>query len=565
MSDLEKIEVSNDRLDEAERLARGILDTQPDNADALNGLGLIYLQQAKWSAAVEMFRSALAGDDARSDFKENLVRSLDLVAKDHADRRNFGAAKENLEQALSLDPDNLLALCHLSEVLCRAGHADDALAVAENGVGMDIASPLAHDMRGLALQALDRPDEAITSFQDAIALDPAYGPAHNNLGNIFAARGEFIKSIEQFEAAIKLNPEDARIINNLGLVLAGHLNMAEAEATLRRALSIDPNYAEAHFNLSRVLLMQGKYEDGWRENEWRWKCPDFPSTWRDFPYPMWQGESLAGKTILIWSEQGIGDEIMFANPIPDLIGDGATIVMECSERLVPVFERSFSRLKAVPRQDPPDPAIERAGIDFQIPLASLCTYFRTDRLSFLSERTSYLRADPTMAAGLKKRYRKLGDGLKVGICWRSGNPIAGADRSAELELWDGVLSAPGRHFINLQYGEVDAEIAAVKDRLGVDIHQDKSVDPLASAEDWFAQVAALDLVISVDNSTIQVSGSQGIPTWTLLSHSPEWRFGLAGEGHDWHPSLRIFRQPSPGDWQSVFARVRVELTHFPFP
>lgn len=379
------------------------------------------------------------------------------------------------------------------------------------------------------------------------------------LGNVQAARGDKHAALESFDEAIRIDSGNAAAFNNLGLMFASELNMTEAEATLRQSILIHPEYAEAHFNLSRVLLMQGKYEEGWQENEWRWDCPDFPSTWRDFNYPHWKGESVAGKRVLVWSEQGIGDEIMFANALPDAIAESERLVFECSERLVPLFQRSFPDAISVARCDPPATAIAEADIDVQIPLASLCLRYRASKEAFEANRGWYLVADPERTRELRARYDELADGLLIGICWRSGNPTVGYERSAPLSHWDGILKRPGCRFVSLQYGDADSDIASVRDRLGVAIHRDTDVDPLTNVEDWFAQVAAMDHVISIDNSTIQVSGSLGIPTWTLLSYSPEWRFGVAGSGHDWHPSIRVFRQPAPGDWGHVFESVEAAL------
>jgi len=348
----------------------------------------------------------------------------------------------------------------------------------------------------------------------------------------------------------------------MGLALAGKAMYPEAEQNLRAALVEAPNFSGAHFNLSRVLLMQGFYEEGWRENEWRWKCRDFPSTWRDFPYPRWRGEALKGKTILVWSEQGIGDEIMFAGPISELLVDGAKLVLECGERLVPLFSRSFKGAIVVARQNPPDKLIREAQVDYQIPMASLCTYYRDTKEAFHQAPTRYLTADPVRLSELRSGYKSSGKGPFIGICWRSGNPTAGMERSAPLEQWDEILSQPNCKFVSLQYGEVETDLTAVRNRLGIEVIHDKKINPLMNAEDWFAQVAAMDLVISVDNSTIQVSGSQGIPTWTLLNVLPEWRFGMEGSGHDWHSSVVVYRQVSIGDWQPVFKTLSADLKNW---
>lgn len=391
------------------------------------------------------------------------------------------------------------------------------------------------------------------------------------LGSEQGARDAFAEARKSFKRALALSTPDmpqrsdiarrlSEVLNNLGIRHFEKLEMAEAVSSLRQAISLRPDYAQAHFNLSRVLLMQGNYAEGWAENEWRWDCPEFPSTWRDFPYPWWDGGSLSEKTILVWSEQGIGDEIMFASVIADAVAEARHLVLECNARLVPIFRRSFPSATVVARSDPPDPTIAAAGVETQTALASLCLRYRASKAAFAANPGPYLRADPERTRALRARYAALGEGRTIGICWRSGNPTVGRLRSAPLTLWDSILRTPGCHFVSLQYGDVTADLADVKERLGVVIHRDSDVDPLASAEDWFAQVAALDHVISVDNSTIQVSGSLGIPTWCLLSYAPEWRFGLSGSDHDWHPSITVFRQRVLGDWSTVIAEVSAALS-----
>ena len=303
------------------------------------------------------------------------------------------------------------------------------------------------------------------------------------------------------------------------------------------------------------MLMDGEFKDGWVEYDWRWQCAEFPSTHRHFSVPTWNGGDLSGKGLLVWSEQGVGDEIMFANPIPQVLETGARLVMECNPRFQPLFARSFPDATVIVRADPPDPAINEAGLDLQIPMASLCRYFRAGRDAFPETPGFYLLADDKKAAACRKRYDKLGEGLKIGISWRSGNQTVGHERSVPLDLWDGVLGQAGCQFINLQYGDVEADIGDVQERLGVSIHRDDSIDPLASMDDWAAQMAALDLVISVDNSTVQLSGALGITTWTMLSYVPEWRWLAKGTDSPWHPLMRVFRQPTRGCWDPVFKEV----------
>jgi len=540
-------------------LARKILATQPDNPDALNGLGLILMEQSDYAEAIVHFHRAAEQEPGRGDFVENLRRAQTEAARSAVEARRFDDAVEMLEKIIQADPGRAEPLCQLAFTFYSAKRFGEALAAADKALRLDVGHAHAHDVRGLALMGLEESNRAIESFQKALEIDPEFTSAHNNLGTALIGQKEHRSAIEHFDQALQIEPENAQAFNNLGLALAEMAKFVEAEAVLRQAISIAPTFAEAHFNLSRVLLMRGNYEEGWQENEWRWQCPDFPSTWREFPFPILGNQSVSDKTVLVWSEQGIGDEIMFANPVPDLIADGARVVMECGERLVGIYERSFEGATVVARTDPPSPIIDEANIDFQTPIGSLCARYRNTKEDFEAANWRYLQADPDRQAELAGRYRRLGKGLLVGICWRSGNPIAGGERSAPLDLWDGILHQTPATFISLQYGEVEEDISGVRDRLGVEVHVDSEVDPFASAEDWFAQVGAMDMVISIDNSTIQVSGSQGVPTWTLLSYLPEWRFGMEGRGHDWHQSIRVYRQPTPGDWLTVFDAVSADF------
>ncbi|NQV57201.1 MAG: tetratricopeptide repeat protein [Rhodospirillales bacterium] len=556
-------DISADQFAEAEVLAVRILDSNPDNAEAKHALGLVRVHQKKWKTATSLLQAAVDQEPARSEFSRGLINALDGLAKYHADNGDFVAARETFQRALKITPDDARLLAKMSFVLTRLGRSSEALAAADRASSLNPDLAEADDARGLAFAALERGEMALESYHAALQKNPDYMATYVNLGNSLMHMGDFAGAMDCYEHVIRHEGgeigEDVRsrahAYNNLGLALAGKLQYAEAEAVLRQAVAIDTDFAEAHFNLARMLLMQGKYEEGWRENEWRWMCPDFPSTRRKFRYPVWQGEDVSNQKILVWSEQGIGDEIMFAGVLPDLIAAGADVVLECGERLVPIFRRSFPGAVVVARANPPGPQIRGGEIDLQIPMGSLPAYLRKFKDDFKRLDGAYLRADPERRNELREAYEALGPGLIVGICWRSGNPTAGAGRSAPLPLWKGILDQTGCTFVSLQYGDVDGDIAEAREIFGTRFFVDKEVDPLINAEDWFAQVAAVDMVISVDNSTIQVSGSLGIPTLTLLSHAPEWRFGMAGETHDWHPTVRVFRQSKPGEWAPAIERL----------
>jgi tetratricopeptide (TPR) repeat protein len=543
------------RADEAVALAGSLLVMDPHNPDALHTMGLAFMAEAKWDQAVTALGRALKADPERPETRANFAQALDRQAKVLADARDYAGAAALLERAIDLETGDSRFYPHIAFVLAQMKCFPAAHAVAEAAVGMAPDSADAHDALGVALAGLKRTEEARQSYERALEIDPQLSSARTNLGNLFKSEGELEAAMDELERAVLLDAESARAHGNLGIARMAGGDLQGAEDALRRAIEIDPEFAEAHYNLSMVLLMAGQFKAGWEKYEWRWRCPDFPSTRRDFPYPRWQGEALSGRTLLIWSEQGVGDEIMFANAIPTVMDSGAKVVIECNPRFKPLFARSFAGALVVERADPPDPAIAAARIDFQISAGSLSRHLRPSKAAFPLAPGFYLRAEQARAHALRERYDACGEGLMIGISWRSANPVVGGERSAPLTLWDDLLTRPGCVFVNLQYGEVADELAETRERLGVTIHRDAEIDPLASMDDWAAQIAAMDLVISVDNSTVQLSGALGIPTWTLLTRVPEWRWLMDGDESPWHPLIRIFRQPAPGDWATVFTDV----------
>ncbi len=555
----EKKEALEERTKEALTLAGGILARDPGNPDALSGMGIALLAADRRAEAIIAFERALAHAPGRADITRRLCQALDNEARRLADAGRFDEASGILERAIDLLPGEISFYQHLAFLLCEMKKFPMALAIADQALEKAPEAAGLLDTRGLALSGLGKYKEAIASLRRAIEIAPDQVAAHINLGAALLADGAIGPALEKLEEALGMDDADAKLHNNLGLARMAGLDLDGAVSSLGLATEIDPDYAEAHYNLSMALLMKGNFAAGWEEYEWRWQCPDFPSTRRQFPYPRWAGEDLSGRCLLVWSEQGVGDEMMFANPIPAALEAGVRLVIECNPRFVPLFARSFPGALVVERSDPPDPRIAEAGAEMHTPMGSLGRFLRAGPEEFPLVPGFYLVADGDQAAACRARYDGWGEGLKIGLSWRSGNQVVGAERSASLDLWDGVLSQPGCLFVNLQYGEVEADIAAVEQRLGVKIHCDETIDPLASMDDWAAQIAAMDLVISVDNSTVQLSGALGIATWTLLSHVPEWRWQASGAESPWHPFMRLFRQPARGAWGEVFEEAAAAL------
>ncbi len=482
----------------------------------------------------------------------------------HHQAGRLADAEREYRAALSRDPGALVAQVNLGVVLRDQGRKEEARDSYRRALSIDPDVAEVHYGLGLVLQELNEGDEAIACFRRAVEIKPDYVEALNGLAIGLQKQGNPAEAIETFERALEIDPGFAEAHNTLGNLYHREGRPDDAVAAFRRAIAINPDYAEAHRNLSQALLLAGSLDEGWREAGWRWKCRDFPSEKRDFPQPLWAGEPLAGQKILVWGEQGVGDEVHFAAMVPDLLDAGAKVVLESDPRLVPLFRRSFPGVECAPRETPPAAETGAEDIDFQAPSGDLGRWLRPDLESFPSP-VPYLAADPARADGLRSKYREGGKDLLVGIAWVSKNPEIGKEKSMSLMDWRPLTARTGIKFIDLQYGDTEEERRTFEKKTGTPVLHDGDIDQMADLDAFAAQVAAMDLVVSVSNTTVHISGGLGVPTWVLLNSLPLPVWMLGREDSPWYQSMRLFRQAEAGDWTDVVLRVEGELGKFAAP
>jgi hypothetical protein len=310
-----------------------------------------------------------------------------------------------------------------------------------------------------------------------------------------------------------------------------------------------------------LLLLEGKFLEAWREYESGLEFGERKP--RPRPFPRWDGASLQGKTLLVVAEQGVGDEIMFASCIPDLLerASPAHCIVDCDPRLTPLFERSFPGLMAPQAHtgEGLEWLSEFPPVDVQVSMGSLPLHYRQSLDAFPSRR-AYLLPDEEAVSQWQHRLDALGDGLKIGISWRGGEAgITRQQRSTILEQWLPLFGIADTHFVDLQYDSTELELDQARDSLGTQIHSWPDPNPLLDLDGFSSLIAALNLVVSIDNSTVHMAGAVGTEVWTLLGEFPEWRWMLDREDSPWYPSMRLYRQTENGGWAEVFSRVAAEL------
>lgn len=541
------------RPGDAERLCRELLAQEPGNARAVNLLGAIAFQRGNFAAAAARFAEAARLRPDLADAHANLGRALRALER-------LDEARESLERAQALDPEAVDIAVNLGLVLLDEKRPEDAAACFRRALDRRPEHVEAEGNLALALQAQGKLEEAEACLRRVLERAPENAVALNNLGSVLHQQDRQAEAEACYRKALAVRPGYAKALGGLGGALRQQGRLDEALAAMERSLAIDPDYAEGHHRLGWTRLLLGDLEGGWDGYEWRWnKHTESPVPPSRFKQPLWDGAPLAGRTALLWAEQGVGDEIMFAGLVPEVQAMAAHCVLECDRRLLPLFGRSFAGLELVPRQQPPDPRTAAADIAVQIPTGSLPRWLRRSLASFPNRR-SYLTADAGRTAALRATYGT--DRPLVGLSWHTTNPKTGRRRNFPLADWGAVLRVPGVRFVSLQYGPVGDAIAEAQARHGVPVHHDPGVDPLVDLDGLAVQVAAMDLVLSIDNSTVHLAGALGAPVWTLLPFVPDFRWFMGREDSPWYPSMRLIRQASRGDWAGLLERVGRDLANF---
>jgi tetratricopeptide (TPR) repeat protein len=568
-------------LEEAERLIQVALTINPNHADAYFNLGNMQRERGKYQEALATYDRALALSPDHADVLVNrgithfeLGRHADALASyDHAltlrpddpaihtNRGNtlcklgrLEAALASHERAIALKPDYAEAYSNRGTLLIELEQPQAALSSYERAIALTPKSALAHFHCGVAHAALKQWDQAVARYDQAIALQPGYSDALSNRGSALMQLGQVDAALANFDTLIALSPDLAEAHYNRGVAMIALDRLDDALASLAQAIALNPTFAEAHHNEALVRLLTGDFARGWEKLEWRWTHRDLIANKRSFTQPLWLGETdLAGKTILLHGEQGLGDAIQFCRYVPMVANKGAKVVLEVSPALMALM-RSLDGHPEIVGLGGPLPDFE-----LHCPLLSLPLAFRT-RMETIPADVPYLAADPAYVEKWKARIEP-SRGPRIGLVW-AGNPKHGSDqyRSVDLQSMLPLVSGAGAQFFSLQKNlrEGDAEILRRNPQI-VQFGND-----LETFADTAAVVSILDLVISVDTSVAHLAGALGKPVWILVSFAPDWRWLLQRDDSPWYPTVRLFRRSRFGDWNEVIADVARALSRLAF-
>lgn len=531
--------------EEAARTLTRAIELRHDCGEAHHQLGLVYHEQGRFEDAADCFELA-------THFAPRLAAAHLGLGVARAQLGRYAEAEAACRRALELEPQSAAAWFQAGNACKSQGDLKQAVECYRAAIARDPRLVDATCQLAFVLYKLGRYAESQASHAAVLAAKPDFTEAHHNLGLLLLETGYPEEALKSFERAAALRPGTPETQACIAHALRDLGRLDEALAQYDRVLARQPQFGDAVINRCYALLMRGDYTLGWAEYERRFAATDTPE--RGFPFPGWRGESLSGKRILVYAEQGLGDEIMFASCLPDVLQRAGHVVIECNTRLMQLFGRSFPLATVHGGNKDDDHAWLRVlpRTDFQVAMGSLPLHFRGARSAFPPHR-GYLRADAARVEFWRARLAASGGRLRVGIAWRGGSLRSRQfTRSIGLPYWQLLLAQPGVDFVNLQHGEVASELAQLRDRHGVAVRS--FGDDFDNIDELAAAITALDLVISVDTTVVHLTGALGRPVWVLLPSSPEWRYSRGDDTMPWYPSARLFRQARPREWGPVLAQ-----------
>ncbi|MGD0960783.1 MAG: tetratricopeptide repeat protein [Methylomonas sp.] len=517
------------------------IQLKPDYAEAYFNRSLTLNTLKLHDAALQSLAKAIQFNPNNPEFYCNLGITFNKL-------KRYEEALLCYQQALALDPDNAAAYSNRGITLNELRLYEEALHSYTHAIALNPDLMEAYSNRGVTLHKLKRYAEALADYDHAITRKPEFAPAYANLGITLNDEKRYTESLRCFDAAIALRPNHAEAFYNRAITLSEVKNFSDSLINYDQAIALEPDYAEAYWNKALLKLLLGDFQEGWRLYEWRWRTANFSSPARNFSQPLWLGDSpIAGKTILLHAEQGLGDSLQFYRYVPMVAALQATVILEAPRPLTTLFANSGTGVRIV------EAGLPLPDFDVHCPLLSLPLAFNT-RLETIPAPIPYLLADQRkksvwlrLLAGETRR--------QIGIvCSGSAGHSNDSNRSIPLSAFSPLFALPfAWHVLQKDIRADDADFLANNPQIGS--HQSQ----LRDFSDTAALIAALDLIITVDTAIAHLAGAMGKPVWILLPFQADYRWLRDRVDSPWYPSAVLFRQEQALNWSDIILAVKNRL------
>jgi tetratricopeptide (TPR) repeat protein len=530
------------RLEEA--LAAYDLASQYRNGypQALYNKGIALQALSRQLEALAAYDAALALDPAHYEASCNRGNVLHELGRDED-------ALAACTYTLRIRPGFLPALTNRANILLRLGRAEQAVSSCDEVLRQTRAHPQCLGIRGAALQKCGRLEEALASLDEALSLDPGMPEAWVNKGNVLQELNRHPEAVPCYQEALRIRPHYAEALSGLGVALKELGQVDEALASFQAAVRIKPDYPDARNNRAGVYLLKGCLREGFADFESRWDRSNAPPKTLHSNLPQWDGQELAGRKILIWDEQGLGDLIQFSRYLLCLVEAGADVTFLCRKNMHQLLSSLPAPIRLIETAAPSE------DFDFQCALMSLPRGFRT-ALNTIPAPIPYLRPD---SARVAKWAERIGSrGFRIGIAWH-GNKLINLQRSIPLPCFAPLVAIPGVRLLSLMMDQAPVTVNSPGGRFAIECVGDDFDKGPGSFMDCAAVIANCDLVVTSDTSIAHLAGALGRPVFVALKNVPDWRWLLDREDSPWYPSMRLFRQPNNNDWESVFKKIAAAI------
>jgi tetratricopeptide (TPR) repeat protein len=563
---------------QAEQFYRKILTISPNHADSLHLLGLILADRGLLNEGLDLINKAINNNPRFAAFYLNrgllykrmqqpekamtdYIKAIQLAPQMVEAHYNLGDALTEAEQldeaivayqtALKYAPQHRNTHNNLGNAYLAKEQYHQAIECYKKVLNLDAKCAETLSNLGVAYFKLQQHEEAIAWQKKAISCTPNYAQAYSNLGLVLNHLGKFIEAEECYYKALELQPNNAEFHSNLGVNYKDQNNVDTALECFKKSLELNPNSPEAQFNEAISLLLKGDFINGWQRYESRFGLKERVHTNPNFTEPVWQGENFFG-TLLVYVEQGLGDTLQFVRYLPLVAKRVSTIIFECQQELVTFFELQKKQLsidQIIPRGAP------KPAFDCHIAIMSLPRIFQTT-IESIPYAQGYLNPISKKIPELIVENLQQDSHYKVGLIWAGGKQHKNDhNRSIAFTNLQPLLELSAISFYSLQYGENSMDIKSLPNS----IQPQDLTKYIRDFTDTAMFMEQLDLIISVDTAPAHLAGALGKPIWLLLPFAPDFRWLLERNDSPWYQSMQLFRQPKPGDWQTVIQQVACEL------
>jgi tetratricopeptide (TPR) repeat protein len=513
-------------FDKTIEICKKIVVDKKNNEDAHYLLALALTQHKNYTEAFLEIEKALKINKNKIEFiifKGNLNREV----------KNYEQALLSFQKALKINRKNTDALYWTAVTMYQMGQKNSALNIVNNAISIEENSKFKL-LKVKCLEDLNLFKDALIEYNSILEKNPLEIKALLGKGDLLRRMFKYELALEFANIAMKIESKNINCYLLKSVIYKDMQNIEESLNVLNEGLDIKPNSEQANFNKSIILLQSGKLKKGWELYEWRWRVAEWTSVPLSTSKPAWNGEKDV--VLYIWPEQGIGDEVMFASIFNDLKKDVDNLIIKIDYRLIAIYERSFPNINFVSSNE----EVNDCDYDFHLPIGSLPKFYRNILSDFNDKNNGYLKTNKLIECNLRHYFTKYANKRKIGISWKSKNPLSGMKRSAELEDVIKYINDNEAVFVNLQYGDVKSEIEEIQKK-GYIIINIEEIDNMKDIDGLLSIINLCDEIVSIDNSTVHFAGAIGKKTEVLMHESADFRWEIQGNTSKWYKSLSLKR------------------------